>query len=588
MRQRKLDRCEKRQRGQFMTPPRLAADIVRTLDLRSARGILEPSCGEGAFVEAVLRQIVSESADPCDAPCDPRESRVVGVEIDPGLLDRCRETVRALHDESPFGNSRAHCSCDLHHGDFFRLFMERRLFDSAGGPPNPLAGKFDLIVGNPPFGGSFPPDIEDALDALLGNRGGLKIKKETYAFFIVACTELLRPGGRLVFICSDSLLTIPTMTGLRRHLMESGQVTLHRLAEFSAETNYPMLVLEYVHGQGGAAVERFCEKLQTSDIKATPNSSWGITPELARLFRGPKLGALFVASSGMTTGKNEYFVREISTDRTILEPFEFKFLDAPVSVAYELQRARLNKLPAKKLRDLDDAQARGATERRVCVESRQVPLTISLPHEDYRPYNKAIGRIIYCPPTHAIYWKDDGDVVLTYKRTGNWYLRGVGGQPFFGREGLTWQLVASRFVPRYLPPGYILDSGAPCAFARDGVDRSEIFFVIGWLLSPLAKEVLKTVINHTMNIQSKDFERMPYPWWVSESSKRIAVQRIVQMIDDAKAGRHWKWNDPEVQEVAEMYRFDESAIGSASSAPRSTHDSRTDSPAKSRVQLSLL
>jgi hypothetical protein len=183
---------------------------------------------------------------------------------------------------------------------------------------------------------------------------------------------------------------------------------------------------------------------------------------------------------------------------------------------------------------------------------------VCLPHCDYRPYNKANGRILYSPPTHVIFWKDEGDAVLTYKRTGNWYLRGVGGQPYFGREGLTWQLVASRFVPRYLPPGYILDSGAPCAFTRIGVDRSEIFFVLGWLLCPVANQILKAVINHTMNIQSKDFERMPYPWWVSESRKARAIECIVQMMEEAEAGRQWKWTDTEVKNLARIYRFDES------------------------------
>lgn len=563
MRLRKLERCEKRQRGQFMTPKRLAQAIVETLDLRNVRRVLEPSCGDGAFVEAVLGRILNEHEEQPDHLHDTNGINLIAVEIDSGLLDQCKQMATSAL------KGVTHCSCDLIDSDFFRKFMDRQLFGSGGNHTNPLAEKFDLIIGNPPFGGSFDPEIEDELDALLGNRYGVKIKKETYAFFIVACTELLHPNGRLVFICSDSLLTIPTMTGLRQYLMKSGQVTLHQLEEFSGETNYPMLVLEYTHSKGGGIIHRFGEQLQQSDIEATPNLSWGITPELTRLFCGPKLGDLFVASSGMTTGKNEYFVRQISRENTISEPFQFRFYDAPISAIYELERARLNKLPSKKRRELQDAEHRGVTERRVAIESLDVPTTISLPHDNYRPYNKAIGCIIYSPPTHVIYWKDEGDAVLTYKRTGNWYLRGVGGQPFFGRECLTWQLVASRFVPRYLPSGYILDSGAPCAFAREGVDRSEIYFVIGWLLSPLANHILKTVINHTMNIQSKDFERMPYPWWVSESAKDRATQSVLDMVEQAKAGRHWKWTDPEVKDLAGIYEFDESSAKSASETDRS-------------------
>jgi hypothetical protein len=503
---------------------------------------LEPSCGDGSFIEALFH----DNARNADG------MRIVGIEIDSELLDKCRYIV----SESPLHAER----CELVCGDFFRLFIEHKIACTVS-EPNPLAQKFDLIIGNPPFGGSFPPDIEDDLDSMLGMRNGFKVKKETYAFFIVACTELLRPGGRLIFICSDSMLTIPTMTGLRQHLMASGKVTLHRLDEFSSETSYPMLVLEYVHGDGGEVVHRFGDNLRVLDIESTPNLSWGVNSEIAKLFRGPKLGDYFVASSGMTTGKNEYFVREIHPNNTIVEPFAFRFYDAPVSIEYERTRARLNKLPKKRLRELKEAELRGDTERRVAIERRDTALTIALPQEDYQPYNKANGQILYCPPTHVIYWKDQGDAVLTYKRTGNWYLRGVGGQPFFGKEGLTWPLIASRFNARYLPPGYILDSGAPCAFTRDGVDRREIFFVIGWLLSPLAKHVLKTVINHTMNIQSKDFERMPYPWWVPETTKADVIQRVLQMTEAGRAGRVWQWQDSEVKELSHAYKFDERCSG---------------------------
>lgn len=570
MRQRKLERCKKRQRGEFMTPKRLACDIVQALDLHGVGRILEPSCGNGSFVESVLGRMIQESEEDADRPWNGSGAHLIAVEIDSELLNECRALVKPLLEKL------SRCSCDLVRGDFFRLFMERQLINPAGGSPNPLAEKFDLIIGNPPFGGSFLPEIEDELDTLLGSRNGFKIKKETYAFYIVACVELLRPGGRLVFICSDSLLTIPTMTGLRLYLMDNGNVKLHRLEEFSDETKYPMLVLEYTHQEDHGTVRCFGQHLCQSDVSATPNSSWGITSDLAKLFRGPQLGDFLVASSGMTTGKNEYFVREVLSGNRIEEPFQFRFYSAPVSVAYELARARLNKLPAKRVRELREAELRGDLERRVAVEPLATPATVSLPNEDYRPYNKANGSILYCPPTHVIYWKDEGDAVLTYKKTGNWYLRGVGGQPYFGREGLTWQLVASRFVPRYLPPGYILDSGAPCAFTRENVEHSELFFVIGWLLSPLANHILKKVINHTRNIQSKDFERMPYPWWVSESKKAEAIQRVVSLIHEAKAGRQWRRCDLEVNDLIALYEFDESCADLNLAGRRSAMKSQAD------------
>ena len=70
--------------------------------------------------------------------------------------------------------------------------------------PNHICGpgSFDLIVGNPPFGGTFDHSIEDELDNTLGKRLGKKIKKETYAFFIVACLSTCSEKGDVWSLCA--------------------------------------------------------------------------------------------------------------------------------------------------------------------------------------------------------------------------------------------------------------------------------------------------------------------------------------------------------------------------------------------------
>ena len=183
----------------------------------------------------------------------------------------------------------------------------------------------------------------------------------------------------------------------------------------------------------------------------------------------------------MTTGKNALFVRKVDGHTQISEPFHFEFYEASITVEYERERARLGKLATRRTNVLEQAESQGKTERRLRTMRLNEPLVIQIPDEKYRPYNKANSRLIFSEPTHYIFWENNGEAVLTYKKTGNWYLRGVGGLPYFGREGITWPLVASRFIPRYLPSGYILDSGSPCAFRREGIDRDELFYILGWL-----------------------------------------------------------------------------------------------------------
>ena len=277
----------------------------------------------------------------CQEPSnDPVE--IIGIEIDPQFENKSRSL---MENRLPLSVSHR---WEVRQLDFFKEYLASSALESDLCGDNVLwRESFDLIVGNPPFGGTFDHSIEDILDARLGIRLGRKIKKETYAFFIVACVDLLRPGGRLIFVSSDTLLTIPTMTGLRHFLMESGHVELSDIDTFSDETSYPMLLLDFTKTGESGQVTRNSVEIDRDTIRSTPNLSWGITPDLANLFSGPLLGDYFIASSGMTTGKNELFVRETIDSDSILEPYQFDFYDAPITLDYELERARLGKLSKK-------------------------------------------------------------------------------------------------------------------------------------------------------------------------------------------------------------------------------------------------
>ncbi len=480
-----------------MTPPGLAARLVADLPLTPSSRVLEPSFGTGAFLLPLIERLTEHMSY-----TRAMRERVFGVELDPALYERAIWAIESRWGSLPSGHQ-------LHCGDYFRFETESR---------------FDLVVGNPPFGGTFDADIEDALDRRFGRYRGHKLKKETYSFFVAKALDELAPGGRLRFICSDTFLTIKTMRGLRELLLDSGSVAVADLPGFFEETKQPMVVLDLHAGKpAGAAMVRGQKLLRTA-MEQTQNLSWGLRPEHVPYFSGPALSDFVVATGGMTIGKNEWFIRPIAADGTIEEPYELEFFERPITVEGEVARARLGRLSPKLRARAAEQERRGETRRSVRAHARARPKRVRLPDPDYRPYNKAQPARLYAEPTHVVYWRDDGDAVLTFKRDGPWYLHGVGGQPHFGREGITWQLVAPRINARYLPPGFILDSGAPCAFLREGVPRRELFVVLGWLQTTLATRLLKQVINHTRNIQGKDIERLPYPHWVaSEYLDDVAV-----------------------------------------------------------------
>jgi tRNA1(Val) A37 N6-methylase TrmN6 len=536
--ERKAHRDRKRQLGQFMTPVDLARLVVGRLELTAQTRVLEPSFGDGSFLIAVIERLMSIGEGTPAARLERiLTKQLFGVEIDAELAAKAVANLESrwwpLPDHS-----------NLLVGDFFstEFFHE----------------SFDLVLGNPPYGGTFDPAIEDRLDRAYGRWDGHKLKKETYAFFIARALDLLAPQGALCFISSDTFTTISTMGGLRRRLMDETSVDIEHLAEFSAETTQPTLILTASKTGRSEAVEIDSSSVGRVDIERTGNFSWRVDSDLARYFHGPTLADFVVGTGGMTIGRNEYFVREL-TGGDFVEPFEFEFFDDPITLSRELARARLGKLSPKVQARILQEEAAGDSRRNVRVTRRQAPLRLTFPHPDYRPYNKADSSIVYAPPKHIVYWKDGGDAVLTFKRNGNWYLHGVGGQPYFLREGLTWHLISSSIRMRYLPPGYILDSGAPCAFLRSGIDASELWLILGWCLTREATRIMKTVINHTRNIQSKDIERLPYPWWVSADTKNEVIRIVSAMVHQAQSGRTFDSTDGELSRLDALFEFPQRA-----------------------------
>lgn len=511
----KRARPQHRQLGQFFTPGPLARTVAAAPLARNPDTVLEPSFGEGAFLIPLIEHYMQcESGSVSARLGHVLNERVWGVEVDPALYERALTTIRSRWGSLP-------SSHNLVLDDYFRFDAGMR--------------RFGAIIGNPPFGGTFDRHLEDELDRRYGSYRGAKLKKETYSFFIAKALDELAPDGMLAFICSDTFLTIKTMAGLRMLLMDRGQPTVERLDEFSEETSYDMVTLTLRSGEPATDAMICGQSVRRGAMEATGNYSWTVSEEYARLFAGPTIGDLMVATGGMTIGRNELFVREI-VDGEVQEPLAFGFAERPITLEEELKHARLGKLSVRQQNEIRAREEQGCTRRVVVTETQAHPVAVKLPHYDYAYYNKASGKRLYVPPAHAVYWKDDGDAVLTFKKSGPWYLRGVGGGPYFGREGLTWQLVAPRINARYLPPGYILDSGAPCAFLHDGIDADELWFVLGWLQTGLASAILKEVVNHTRNIQGKDVERLPYPWWVAESGRRKAIAITRDAVRHLQAG----------------------------------------------------
>ncbi len=148
--------------GQVYTPQSVVAAM---LALRRRFGtVLEPSCGNGAFLQA-LPDCTAIEVDPTQAP--------------PGAWV----------------------------GDFFAY------------PPE---ARFDTIIGNPPYVRyrDILPDTQARLSTKLFDR-----RSNLYLFFIEKAVRHLAPGGELIFITPRDFLKSTNATRLNRWLYQQGTIT---------------------------------------------------------------------------------------------------------------------------------------------------------------------------------------------------------------------------------------------------------------------------------------------------------------------------------------------------------------------------
>lgn len=179
-------------RGGYYTPQPVAEWLARWAIRTPQDRVLEPSCGDGAFLLAAIQQL-SRLRGGSGA----RRNQVIGIEFIP------KEALKAL--------ARAPGSSVVV-SDFFEWLDDVQ----------PAA--FDVVLGNPPFirYQNFPEASRARAMRFMEERG-LRPNRLTNVWvpFVVAATHLLKPGGRLAMVIPAELLQVTYAAQLRQYLVDS-------------------------------------------------------------------------------------------------------------------------------------------------------------------------------------------------------------------------------------------------------------------------------------------------------------------------------------------------------------------------------
>jgi adenine-specific DNA-methyltransferase len=307
-----IDTAEARKaRGAFFTPAELT-DFVASWAVRStADRVLEPSCGEAAFLISAGERLKALGA------ARPGEGQLQGIEI---------------HEAS------ARSAADLVAG--YGLEARIRTGDFFDSDPSEL---LDAVIGNPPyvryqqFTGKARAKAQQ-----IALRQGVRLAglASSWAAFVVHAASFLKPGGRLGLVLPAELLTVNYAAPVREFLMRRfAQV---RIVLFEGLV-FPGVLAEVILllAEGTGPTDH-CELYQARDLSSLAHLSWrswvpenpkqkwigGLLPAeaaglYARIRSGDGIAELRdwgKTDLGIVTGNNRYFTLDAATIQELKLP----------------------------------------------------------------------------------------------------------------------------------------------------------------------------------------------------------------------------------------------------------------------------
>jgi methylase of polypeptide subunit release factors len=223
-----LLRQERHTKGQFYTAPEIC-DLMLALTLDSGNEkILEPGCGDGAFLCRAADQLQERFQRTNIQISD----QLLGIELDINAIAEAQAKWQEAQFNSPLPIQQA---------DFLS-------------PAADSFGTFDIVIGNPPYirhellKQSKNMDKQNAyayiqekyrpyLTQFPEQKPLLSQKTDLYVWFFLQAASLLKPGGTLAFITSNSWLNTSSSKSFRAFLTQQFDILF--LIESACERWFP-------------------------------------------------------------------------------------------------------------------------------------------------------------------------------------------------------------------------------------------------------------------------------------------------------------------------------------------------------------
>lgn len=298
-------------RGVYYTPKELASAIINKLiDLKENISILEPSCGDGVFIETIFENDVLKNSD------------IDAIEIN------------AIETEKLSCKYKSKKNIKIINQDFFEFHFQQK------------KSKYDLIIGNPPYiRYQYLDEIQRKEMSEILVEKGMKSNKLINAWvgFTVACSSMLSDEGTLAFVIPAEILQVVYAQDLRLFLSQTFNdiniITFQKLIFQDIEQEIVVLICKKTKEKKGIRIIQTKDvstlngielnEYEYQDIKCnkekwtkyfTSTNELEIIENIRKSKDFCKLSDVALINVGITTGNNSYF----SLDKKIIEQYKLQ------------------------------------------------------------------------------------------------------------------------------------------------------------------------------------------------------------------------------------------------------------------------
>ena len=466
-------------RSYYTDSEEITSYMVKKLQIKDDDLILEPSAGEGVFIDEILKQNKCLSID---------------------ALDINEEAILELKRKF-----QANPVVNIRHTDTL-LDEELDLLESTN-------GYYDKVIGNPPYGAWQDYEKRDFLKKKYLNQ----YVKETYTLFLLRSISVLKAGGRLSFIIPDTFLFLNMHEKLRKIILKSTKIEeiLIFPSKFFPGVSFGYSNLSIVTLQK-------CEKKEALNNIIRIYKGFKSVDEFEKIFQGvlPNHLKIFDLKQRdiLLTDKSRFILSKNSIG-LILEKVD-KTLGDVADVVTGFYSGNNRKFVRSR-----NSKVRGAKNYQTVDEKKVMDscLLSGIPDmpEAYIPYLKGSSSYRYKRLEDEWYVRWDEGTVKHYHLDKKARFQ---NSQFYFKKGVAIPMVKSSFIKATLMENKVFDQSVVGIFPKD---EEDIYYILGLMNSDVINQLIH-LINPTANNSANYVKKLPY---IKPSlEEKIYVSKIVKKI----------------------------------------------------------